>query len=105
MKITLILSVAVCVLSLQFQARTQQALQEKLTMSNGTRAEESSSATANTLGRADEWPVQGRGEKTNAILCSEVKAREPFQYSMVQTPPRNLSRTIDRLDCLDWLNG
>jgi hypothetical protein len=79
MKMTLILSAAVCVLSLRRQARAQQAPHEKLTMSNGTRGEESSSAAAESQG--------------------------PFQYSMVQTPPRNLSRTIDRLDYLDCLNG
>jgi len=72
------LSAAVCVLSLQCQARAQQALQEKLTMSNGTRGEESSSAAAIHL---------------------------DGQTNCLQTPPRNLSRTIDRLDCLDCLNG
>jgi hypothetical protein len=105
MKMTLILSVAACVPSHQFQAHAQQALQEKLTISNGTRGEESSSAAAIHLAEQTNGPREGEVKRTNATLCSEVNARDHFKYSMVQTPPRNLSRTIDRLDSLDWLNG
>jgi hypothetical protein len=48
---------------------------------------------------------EGEVNKTNAVGRSEVKARDPFNTRLAQAPPRNLSRTIDRLDSLDCFNG
>ena len=94
MKMTLILSAAVCVLSLQCQARAQQALQEKLTVVRADVAK-NQQRCGNTLRQADEGPAQG-----------EVKAQGPFSIlDWCKPRPRNLSRTIDRPDSMHCFYG
>jgi hypothetical protein len=73
-------------------------------MSNGTRGEESSSAAAIHLNEQTNGLRKGAVKRINAVLCSEVKART-ISILDDANPPRNLSRTIDRLDCLDCLKG
>jgi hypothetical protein len=47
-------------------------------MSNGTRGQESSSAAARHFNKQTNGLRKGEVKKTDAVLCSEVKARDYF---------------------------
>jgi hypothetical protein len=101
MKMTLILSAAVCVLSLQCQARAQQTLREKLTMSNGTRGQESSSAAARHLDEQTNGLRKGEVKQTNAVLCSEVKARDHFNTQWYK--PSRVTLAVPSTVLIAWI--
>ena len=101
MKMILILSVAVCVLSPGSKHVRNRHLQEKLTLSNGTRGEELSSAAATHLAEQTNGPRKGKVKKTNAILCSEVKARDHFNTRWCK--PRRVTLAVPSTVLNAWI--
>ena len=68
-------------------------------MSKGTRGEESSSAAARHLDEQTNGLRKGEVKKTNAVLCSEVKARDHTRWCK----PRRVTLAVPSTVLIVWI--
>jgi hypothetical protein len=70
-------------------------------MSNGTSGEESSSPAARHLDEQTNGLRKGEVKETNAVLCSEVKARDHFNTRWCK--PRRVTLAVPSTVLIVWI--